>query len=124
MAQVNIPPTAIVAFYLDRSFNVVATEILPRQGQGRQIEGVAFQQAVPTLRNPVWDHNQRPEVQVPENAGMAIYVDADSRIVAIEKVPTAPRKIRSIAPEAGNPPCSARCTVYGPNGAYCLPGCK
>jgi len=131
MAQVTVPAgEALVAFYLDQTFTVVAAEFLPPPGISRQIQGVSHKHDRPTIRTPQFDAtrvNRVPDITVPtNNALVALYMDADSRIVALESIqPGTVRKVKDLGiPIPGGGPCPTRCTVYGPNGAYCLPGCK
>lgn len=125
MARVRIPNTSVAAFYLDRWYEVVAAEVLPRL-PSREIKGVAHLHE--GGQTPTYDAARADRKAVPPDAELAVYMDAQSRIVAIEDAQSARgREIRDLGkpnrPEDSQP-CIAKCTINGPNGAYCLPGCS
>jgi hypothetical protein len=123
MTIISMPGAAIVAFYLDGNGQVVASEFL-RGVNGRQFPGQAWQ-AAPIVDDPEFDDIPLASSPVPDSAVLAVYLDAKSQVVATEVYNGAQQRVIQDlgAPIGDGGACAPRCTVQGPNGFYCLPGC-
>ncbi len=127
MAQVQVPATAIAAFYFTDTGDLVDSEFLFDAQLPRDIRGAIWnlgpaQRPMPPV-DPVLMNQQSPMHRIGNGADVCLYVDLDDRVVAFESNVPNNREIRSLLQEAGAGPCAARCQIRGPNGTYCMPGC-
>jgi hypothetical protein len=116
---VAIPDTAVVAVYVDKDGEHVASESLIGV-TGRVVRGFVPSTPLPPTTNPVPAPQALPPLTIPE-AVTAIYLDMDSRIVAIEFLSKVKGRIgMDLGLPQDAPPCTPKCTINGPNGTYCI----
>ncbi len=124
MAMIQIPGTAVAAFYMDGGGEVTAAEVMMGV-VGRMVNGKRWKTKPPVNSPPIDIIATQPTVTVPNSAVFAIYIDGDSHVVATEHGNALKgRVVKNLGdPIEGPPVCPTRCQVQGPNGTYCIPGC-
>ncbi len=122
---VKVPDTAVAAFYMADG-QTLAQEYLVGVKE-RRIRGFLVPLSAPTnpYPSPLPTDPVPRSIALPNGATYALYFDMDSRICAIESLAgVTGRDGMDLGPPLGGPPgCPAKCTLIGPNGSYCMPGC-